>query len=78
VFPLHSLLQLRVDVEGHLGVGVADLAHDPLHVEVVGEKRDRDVGAAQRVRRDVRERWEAAGGEASAGVVAEDLADALL
>ena len=26
---LDALLELRVDVEGHLRVGVADLAHDP-------------------------------------------------
>lgn len=44
------LLELRVDVHRHLRVGVADLAHHPLDVEVVGEQRDRDVGAAQRGR----------------------------
>ena len=40
VAALHALLQLGVDVEGHLGVGVADLAHDPLDVEVVREQCD--------------------------------------
>jgi hypothetical protein len=37
------------DVHGHLRVGVADLAHDPLHVEVVGEQRGRGLSAPQRV-----------------------------
>jgi hypothetical protein len=35
-----ALLQLRVDVHRHLRVGVPDLAHDPLHVEVVGQQSD--------------------------------------
>jgi hypothetical protein len=46
VLALDALLQLRVDVERHLRVGVADLAHHPEDVEAVGEQRDRDVGAA--------------------------------
>jgi hypothetical protein len=39
---------------------VADLAHDPEDVEAVGEQRDRDVRAAQGVRRGVGQRREAA------------------
>jgi hypothetical protein len=35
VAAIDALLELGVDVEGHLGIGVADLAHDPLHIEVV-------------------------------------------
>jgi hypothetical protein len=31
---LGALLQLRVDIHRHLRVGVPDLAHDPLHVEL--------------------------------------------
>jgi hypothetical protein len=42
---LNPLLTLRADIERHRRVGVADLAHHPLRVEVVGEQRDRDVGA---------------------------------
>jgi hypothetical protein len=52
-----ALLELGADVHRHLRVGVADLAHDPLDVEAVGQQCDRDVGAAHRVRRRVRERW---------------------
>jgi hypothetical protein len=37
---LHALLELRVDIERHLGVGVPDLAHDPLDVEAIGQQRD--------------------------------------
>ncbi|MGZ6574601.1 MAG: hypothetical protein ACXVHB_19535 [Solirubrobacteraceae bacterium] len=37
---LDALLQLRVDVERHLRIGVADLPHHPQHVEAVGEQRD--------------------------------------
>ncbi len=36
VFALGALLELCVNVESHLRVGVADLIHDPEHVEVVG------------------------------------------
>lgn len=75
-----ALLDLCVDVHGHFGVGVADLAHDPFDVEVVGDEGDGNVGAAQRVRRDVWERWEAAGFVAAAGFeggFADDSADAL-
>ncbi|HEX3608077.1 MAG TPA: hypothetical protein VHU14_00185 [Solirubrobacterales bacterium] len=54
------LLELRVDVHRHLRVGVADLPHHPLDVEVVGEQRDRNVGAAQAVRRGVRQGRQAA------------------
>src|SRR5947209_2115370 len=50
VLAVDALLELGVDVEGHLAVGVADLAHHPLDVEVVGEQRDRDVGAPESVR----------------------------
>lgn len=49
VAPVDPLLELCVDVQRHLRVGVADLAHHPLDVEVVGEQSDR--GAAQGVRR---------------------------
>lgn len=52
---LGSLLELGVDVEGHLGVCVPDLIRDPLHVEIVGQQGDRDVGPPQAVRRDVRQ-----------------------
>jgi hypothetical protein len=38
-----ALLQLRVDVERHLRVGMAGLAHDPLDVEAVGEHRLSDL-----------------------------------
>src|SRR5215218_4477682 len=51
VAALDSLLQLRVRVHRHLRVGVPDLTHDPLHVEVVGQEGDRDVGPAEAVRR---------------------------
>lgn len=50
VRPGGSLLQLGVDVHRHPRVGVADLAHHPLHVELVGAQGDRDVGPAQAVR----------------------------
>jgi hypothetical protein len=46
---LGALLQLRVDIDRHLRIGMPDLAHDPLHVEVVGQQFDRDVRAPQRV-----------------------------
>jgi hypothetical protein len=52
VVALGALLKLGVNVHRHLRVGVADLIHHPLHIEVVGEERDRDVGAPQRVRCD--------------------------
>ena len=51
-----ALLELVVDVGCHLGVGVADLAHDPHDVEAVGEQGDRDVGAPEAVGRRVRQR----------------------
>ena len=44
---LHALLELRVDVERHLRVGVPDLAHDPLDVEAIGQQSDGDVGPPQ-------------------------------
>jgi hypothetical protein len=47
VVALGALLQLRVGVHRHLRVGVADLVHDPLDVEVVCEQRDRDVGTGR-------------------------------
>ncbi len=47
-------LQLRVDVQCHAQVGVPDLVHDPLHVELVSQERDRDVGPPQAVGRRVR------------------------
>ncbi len=59
---------------------MADLVHDPLHVEVVGEQGDRDVRAPEGVRRGVRQRrqasraWQLAG---KRGRLADDLADAL-
>src|SRR5262245_61089936 len=37
---------------------MADLAHHPLHVEAVGQARDRDVGPPERVRGCPRERRE--------------------
>jgi hypothetical protein len=45
VAPVDALLELGVDIHRHLRVGVADLAHHPLDVEVVGEQGDRDVRA---------------------------------
>jgi hypothetical protein len=48
---LHALLELRVDIERHLGFGVPDLAHDPLDVEAIGQQSDGDVGPPQTVRR---------------------------
>jgi hypothetical protein len=51
---------LGIDVEGHLAVGVPDLSHHPLHVEVVREQRDRDVDTAQAMRGRVRQRGKAA------------------
>jgi hypothetical protein len=77
---LDALLQLRVDVERHLRIGVADLPHDPEDVEAIGEQRDRDVGAAQGVRRGVGQRRQAAVadalGRARSGL-ADDPCDAL-
>jgi hypothetical protein len=64
VVTLGALLELRVHVHRHLGVGVADLAHNPLDVEVVREQSDRDVGASEAVGSDVRE-WRAALGQQS-------------
>ncbi|HEX8106022.1 MAG TPA: hypothetical protein VF533_25630 [Solirubrobacteraceae bacterium] len=75
-----ALLELRVDVERHLRVGVADLAHDPLDVEAVGDEGDGDVGAAEGVGRRVRERRPLLFGELlvrSGGRLLEDLGDAL-
>ena len=57
--PLDALLELGVDVQSHLRVDMSDLAHDPLDVEVVREQGDRDVGAAEAVRRGVRQRGKA-------------------
>lgn len=34
--PVDPLLELRVDIHRHPRISVADLAHDPLHVELVG------------------------------------------
>ena len=56
VVALRALLQLRIDVHRHLRVGVADLVHHPLDVEVVRQQRDRDVRAPQRVRCRMRQR----------------------
>jgi len=80
VVALGALLELRVDVHRHLRVGVAYLIHHPLHVKVVRQQGDADVGAPQAVWRDVRQGWQAPlahsfGGE-SRGCV-EDLPDAL-
>jgi hypothetical protein len=63
VVALGALLQLRVHIHRHLRVGVADLVHDPLHVKAVGQQRDRDVRAPERVRRGVRQRRETLFGE---------------
>jgi hypothetical protein len=60
VGPLDPLLELRVDVHRHLRVGVPDLAHDPLDVEVVRQQRDRDVRAAEAVGRGAGERRQTA------------------
>lgn len=60
---------------------MADLAHDPFDVEVVGDERDGNLGATQGVRRDVREWREAAGFVAAAGLqrrFANESADALV
>jgi hypothetical protein len=54
-----ALLQLCVDLEGHLRVGVSDLLHYPHDVEVVRQERDRDVGAAHRMRCRVWQRGQA-------------------
>jgi hypothetical protein len=73
------LLELGVDVHGHVGVGVADLAHDPFDVEVACEQRDRDVRASQRVRARVGQRRESLGGELAGGCgsgLGDDSADA--
>jgi hypothetical protein len=80
VLALDALLELRVDVHRHLRVGVADLAHDPQHVEAVGQQRDRDVRATQRVRRRPRQGRQPARDEPfgrKAGGITHDLADAL-
>ncbi|MGZ6644078.1 MAG: hypothetical protein ACXVFT_19925 [Solirubrobacteraceae bacterium] len=50
---LDALLQLGVDVERHLRIGMPDLPHDPEDVEAIGKQRDRDVGPAQGVGRGV-------------------------
>jgi hypothetical protein len=50
VLPLRALLELRVDIGGHLRVGMADLAHDPHDVEVVRQQRDRHLRPSQRAR----------------------------
>jgi hypothetical protein len=55
VLTIDALLQLRVDVHRHLRIRVPDLAHHPEHVEPVGQQRDRDVRAPQRVRRRFRQ-----------------------
>jgi len=57
VCALAAVDELVVDVEGHGGLGVADLALDVGDVEVGGEQHDRDVGAPQRVRGDLGEGW---------------------
>ena len=77
---LDALLQLGVDVERHLRIGVADLAHDPEDVEAIGEQRDRDVGAAQGVRRGAGQRRQAALADSLGGArggLADDPPDAL-
>ncbi len=50
---LGALLQLGVDVHGHLGVRMPDLTHHPQDVEPVGQQRDRNVRAAQLARASV-------------------------
>src|SRR5947209_1853524 len=80
VLSVDALRELGVDVEGHLAVGVADLAHHPLDVEVVGEQGNRDVGAPQRVGGCAWQRREAALDSPGAGCrsgVVDELADAL-
>jgi hypothetical protein len=52
VVALGALLELGINVERHLRVGVADLAHHPLDVEVVREQCDLDVRAPKAVRRN--------------------------
>ncbi|HEY5196525.1 MAG TPA: hypothetical protein VIJ51_05810 [Solirubrobacteraceae bacterium] len=77
---LDPLLELGVDVERHLRVGVADLTHHPLDVEVVGQQRDRDVGAAQAVGRRVGQGRQPAADEIGGRplcCVTDDLPDAL-
>jgi hypothetical protein len=53
VLALDALLELVVHVERHLGIGVADLGHDPLEVEFAGEELNRDIGTSEAVRGDV-------------------------
>ncbi|NLT06622.1 MAG: hypothetical protein GXY03_09970 [Solirubrobacterales bacterium] len=66
---LGAVDELGVDVHRHLGVGVADLALDERHVEACGEQHDRDVGAPEGVRGDVRQRLMAALDQPGAGAL---------
>ncbi|HEY4895971.1 MAG TPA: hypothetical protein VII01_07755 [Solirubrobacteraceae bacterium] len=70
---LAAIQKLRVDVHRELGVGVPDLALYERDIEVRRQEHHRDVRAAHRVWRDVRQRREAVldellAGEASARV----------
>ena len=58
---LDALLQLRVDVERHRRIGVADLTHDPLDVEAIGQQSYRYVGPPQTVWRRPSKRGKTAG-----------------
>jgi len=40
VLALDALFQLRMNVQRHLRIGVADLTHHPLHVEAIGQEGD--------------------------------------
>jgi hypothetical protein len=47
VVVLAAVEELVVDVEGHGGLGVPDLALDVRDIEVGGEQHDRDIGSSQ-------------------------------
>jgi hypothetical protein len=64
VIALTTIEELRVHVERHPAFGVTDLMLDVGHVEIGRQQHDRDVGPPQGVRRDMRERWQAALGQA--------------
>jgi hypothetical protein len=67
VCALAAIEQLRVDVHRQLGVGVPDLALHERDVEVRRQEHHRDVRAAHRVWRDMRQRREAIRHELLAG-----------